>query len=52
MANYAIVRWRQRDSKMATMRQYDGDNATIHWRQCDDAMATVRLNDDDNAIER
>ncbi|KAH3815513.1 hypothetical protein DPMN_144040, partial [Dreissena polymorpha] len=27
---------------MATVRQYDGDNAIERWRHCDDTTATVR----------
>ncbi|KAH3724490.1 hypothetical protein DPMN_050307 [Dreissena polymorpha] len=27
---------------MATVRQYDGDNAIERWRHCDDTKATVR----------
>ncbi|KAH3776391.1 hypothetical protein DPMN_177814 [Dreissena polymorpha] len=30
------------DNAMATVRQYDGDNAIVRWRQCDDTMTTVR----------
>ncbi|KAH3897178.1 hypothetical protein DPMN_021363 [Dreissena polymorpha] len=50
---------RERDSTMATMRQYDDDSATIRWRQCvstmakmrerDSTMTTMRQCDDDSA---
>ncbi|KAH3861144.1 hypothetical protein DPMN_024072 [Dreissena polymorpha] len=53
---------RERDSTMATVRQYDDDSATIRWRQCDSTMArmrerdstttTMRQCDDDSATMR
>ncbi|KAH3805094.1 hypothetical protein DPMN_133390 [Dreissena polymorpha] len=47
----AIVRWRQCDNSMMTVRQYDGDSEIVRWRQFDNTMTTVRYRDSTGKLQ-